>query len=392
MSQPADWGQRVQELTEESRQLYTRSVRRYNDLLMRVAQGQVSADEVQRQFRDYLQEQSPSSTRTLVELSVGLLSGLLYIEARYRDALLDGLLPPEPPPQPPPDPASLDLANWFQELSRYAADQAARSMARNQRLVERVASGEVSAEEVQAQGRRYLEQAAPYLLSDVMALGLGFVEQMQRTSASMSDGLYDRLLGPEESAAPPRPEPPVCLDLQGPLGSIVSTTLVFENSRGTAAAITCQASDFAARSGAVRFASPLEIAPTHMTLAPGERGEVQVRLPLTSPPFDVGQDYAATIVIDGAGERPQVVQVLARATAAPPRPAATRAAAQPRPAAAQPRATAAQPRSVAARAAASPPAIETSPAPKTTTRKQSKPTAARKTAKKRAARAGRKNA
>lgn len=316
MNQPADWGPRVQRVTDDARDFYARALRRYNELLRRVSSGELPADEVQRQFRDYLQQQAPASTQTLVASSVALLAGLLYLEAQYRDALVDGLVPADTPPPPPPDPATIDPATWYQTVSRYAAELGARAQARNQRLVERVATGQVSAADVQQQGRRYLEQSAPHLLGEVMALGVGFVEQMQRASASVADGLYDQLLGPEAGEAP-APEPPICLDLQGPAGSIVSTTLVFENARGVPAAITCRVSDFTARAGGARFAAPLEVAPARLALAPGQRGEIGVRLALTTPPFTPGDDYAATLVVDGIGDSPRVVQILARATPVP---------------------------------------------------------------------------
>ena len=53
VSQPADWGVRFQELTAEAGQLYARSLRRYQELLERVARGELSPEEVQRQFRSY---------------------------------------------------------------------------------------------------------------------------------------------------------------------------------------------------------------------------------------------------------------------------------------------------------------------------------------------------
>ena len=328
MSQPADWGARVQRVTDDARDLYARALRRYDELLRRVSSGELPADEVQRQFRDYLQQQAPASTRTMVESSVALLAGLLHLEAQYRDALVDGLVPAEAPPPPPPDPSSIDPATWYQALSRYAAELGARAQARNQRLVERVATGQVSAADVQQQGRRYLEQAAPHLLGEVMALGVDFVEQVQRASAAVSDGLYDQLLGPEPGDAP-APEPPLCLDLQGPAGSTVSTTLVFENARAAPATVTCRVSDFTARAGGARFAAPLDISPDRLALAPGQRGEVGVRLTLATPPFTPGDDYAATLIVDGVGESPRVVQILARATPSPGRAATPAASATP---------------------------------------------------------------
>jgi hypothetical protein len=183
---------------------------------------------------------------------VGLLAGLLHVEARYRDALLDGLLPAQGPPSPPPSPETIDLANWFQTLANYAAEQSARSMARHQQLVDKVAAGEIQPGAVHEQGRRFLDTHAPAFLGDVMALGLDFVGRLQKSSATLADGLYDRVLGPEGNGAG-RHDPPVCVDLRGAPGSVPTASLVVENRRLQPADIVCVASEFAPRTGGPRF-------------------------------------------------------------------------------------------------------------------------------------------
>jgi hypothetical protein len=314
VSEPADWGFRFQQLAADAGQLYARSLRRYNELLDRVARGELQPDEVQKQFRAYLEERASTSTRELVELSVGLLAGLLHVEAKYRDGLLDGLLPSEGPAPPPPSPSNIDLTNWFQALATYAAEQSARTMSRHQQLVDRVASGEIPASRVEEQGRRFLEQHAPGFLADVMNLGLTFAGSLQRSSAALSDGLYDRVLGPD-TGAPAQPEPPLCVDLRGPAGSTPSACIVVENARLQPAQVVCQTSEFTPRAGGERFRPDLEITPSRFTLAPGAQQDVTIRLPLDPAHFAAGADYAATVLISGAGEREIIVQLIARAEA-----------------------------------------------------------------------------
>ena len=290
----------------------TRSLRRYQDLLERVARRELSPEDVQRQFQAYLQDQATPSTRELVELSVGLLAGLLYAEAKYREALLDGLLPPEAPLPPPPAPASADVMEWFQALSTYATQQSSQAIARHQRLVDAVAKGEIPPAQMQEQGRRFLETHAPDLLNEVMQLGLGFVGRLQQSSATLTDGLYDRVLGKEAQAASAVPDPPVYMDLTGPAGTVADASLVIENTRAEPAAVTCRVSEFAARAFGRRFRAPVEISPAQVTLEPGEQREITVRLPLDAAMFAPGADYVATLQITGAGEHDFVVHLLAR--------------------------------------------------------------------------------
>jgi hypothetical protein len=313
---PAEWGVRFQALAAQAGEISARSLRRYQDLLGRVARGELQPDQVQTQFQEYLQSQATASTREMVELSVGLLAGLLYVEARYREALLDGLLPPDAPIPPPPSPSGVDLPAWFQALSTYAGEQSARAVARHQMLVERVSAGQIPAARVQEHGRRYLETHAPAFLGEVMDLGLAFVGRLQQSSSSFTEGLYDRVLGPDD-ARPAEPEPPVCVDLRAPEGSVASAVIVVENSRAEAAEVVCRTSEFAARAFGRRVRAALVVEPARFTLAPGEQREVHLQLTLDPSLFAPGADYVASLQIAGAGDRELIVQLLAHAEALP---------------------------------------------------------------------------
>ena len=110
----------------------------------------------------------------------------------------------------------------------------------------------------------------------------------------MADGLYDRVLGTDDHDAP-RPEPPICVDLRGPSGSIPSAGIVVENTRLQPADVICTASEFAPRTGGARFRPALEIIPARFSLAPGEHRDVDIRLPLDSRRFAIATDYVATL-------------------------------------------------------------------------------------------------
>ena len=315
MTSPSDWGARFQELAADASQMSARALRRYQELLDRVAKGELKPEQIQKQFAAYVQEQATPATRDLVEMSLGLLTGLLYAEARYREALLEGLLPPGEPVLPPPSPSDVDLVHWFEALSTYATEQAARAMSRHQMLVDRVAAGEISAADVQNRSRRYLEEQAPEFVNEVMRLGMAFVAGLQRSSSTFTETLYERVLGPD-TAGTSAPEPPLCVDFRGAPGSVVSASIVVENTRSHGANVVCRASEFAARAFGRRFRSALEIVPSEFALGPGGYQDVELRLPLDPSLFAEGADYVATLQIAGASERALMVQLLARAESA----------------------------------------------------------------------------
>jgi hypothetical protein len=313
VTQPEDWGRRFLDLTADAGRMYDRALSRYNELLGRVASGELRPDQVQAEFRTYVQENAAASTRQLVESSVGLLAGLLYVEARYREALLEGLLPPDEPIPPPPPPSSIDITTWFQTLSRYAAEQSARGVARQQQLVERIASGEITAARMQEQGRHYLESNAPQFMGEVVEIGIDFVSRMQRSSTGFTEGLYDRLLGPD---APDSPDTALIADLRGASGSVATAAIVVENTRSQPTQIVCSVSDFVSRTGDRAFAGGADVAPARFTLAPAEARDVTVSLPLDRSIFSPGDDYFALLRVAGAGDREMVVQLIAHANPA----------------------------------------------------------------------------
>ena len=310
--QAQDWTRRFLELAAEAGRGYDRVLRRYNELLTRVADGDLSPEDVQGQFRAYLQEQSATSTRELVEASVGLLAGLVYIEGRHREAMLDGLLPHEGIVPPPPAPSTLDVANWFEVLSKYAAEQSARAVARHQKLMERIAAGEITVDRINEQSKRYLAESAPHFVGEVVELGMKFAGQMQRSSATLAEGLYDRILGTESNA---RAEVAPILDLRGSSGDGVTAGFVVENTRLVPADVVCSMSDFVSRSTGEVVAAG-EVVPSRFELAPGEARDVAVHVELDAARFAPATDYFGMLRIAGAGERETIVQLIAHAEAA----------------------------------------------------------------------------
>ena len=310
-TQAEEWTQRYLALAGDAGRMYDRVLRRYNELLTRVARGELKPEDVQNDFRAYAQEQSATSTRELVEASVGLLAGLLYVEAKYREGMLDGLLPPDDPIPPPPSPESIDVANWFTTLSKYAAEQSARSIARQQRLVERIAAGEVTVDRINEQGRKYLAEQAPHFTNEVVELGMTFASRMQRSSTQLAEGLYDRVLGPEPDADAAMDAPPI-VNLHGTPGSGASAEFVVENTRTVPAQVVCSVSTFVSRATGQTVAAG-EVVPSRFTLAPGESQDVAVRVSLNREVFAPSTDYFGILRIAGAGERETIVQLIAHA-------------------------------------------------------------------------------
>lgn len=313
MTQPEEWSRRYQELTADVGRSYDRVLRRHREMLDRVADGSLDPQVVQEGMRSYLAQQGGSATRELVEASVGLLAGLLYTESKYREVMLDGLLPADEPIPPPPSPASIDLANWFQVLASYGAVQSARSVARQQQLVARIASGALSVGQLEAHGKSFVATQSPRFVAEVVELGLAFARQMQRSSAVMAEELYDGVLGAEPEAGDGA-DAALVMELLGAAGSTVQSQVEIENSRDLPAEISCTLTPFISRAtGRGVVAGSVE--PARFVLTAGTAREIAVRVTLTEGVFTPGVDYFAMLRVTGAAEREMIVQVVVKATA-----------------------------------------------------------------------------
>lgn len=313
MTTAEDWSRRYQELTADVGRSYDRVLRRHRELLGRVADGSLDPGVVQAGVQSYVAQQAGSSTRELIEASVGLLAGLLYTEAKYREVMLEGLLPPDAPIPPPPSPSSIDLANWFQTLASYGAVQSARSVARQQQLVERIASGALSVAELERHGQSFVTTQSPKFVSEVVELGLAFARQMQRSSASMAEGLYDGVLG-SDADADGSAEAALVMELQGTLGTTVESQVEIENTRDVPADIECTLTPFVSRETG-RGVSAGVVEPARCVLTVGATREIAVRVSLDPDVFTPGVDYFGMLRVTGVEARDMIVQIVVRAHA-----------------------------------------------------------------------------
>jgi hypothetical protein len=307
-----EWSRRYQDLTADVGRSYDRVLRRHHELLAGVADGSIDPRDVQTSVQSYLAAQAGSSTRELIEASVGLLAGLLYTEAKYREVMLDGLLPAGEPIPAPPSPASIDITNWFQTLASYGAVQTARSVTRQQQLVERISSGDLSVAELERHGKQFVAEQSPRFIAEVVELGLAFARQMQRSSAALAEGLYDGVLGADDDAGD-SPDAALVMELQGVVGSTVESYVEVENSRELPADIECTLTPFVSRETG-RGVSAGVVEPARCVLTVGETRTLAVRVALDPAVFSPEVDYFGMLRVSGAGEREMVVQLVVRAS------------------------------------------------------------------------------
>jgi hypothetical protein len=201
-----------------------------------------------------------------------------------------------------PDP--LDYIRWWQDLASGPWAAQARSVERYNELMQRVARGELDAEQLRDEFLRFTTEESSQYASEVARLGVEYWSSLLELGREYNDRFYDRVTAADSAErastgaqeAGPRQ---VWMELRGEEGGEASGGFVIENKRDGVAAISFVVSDFVDAQTGTAFRPPLEIHPAWLSLSPREEAEIYLRLSLDEPFFRAGHRYATRIAVQG---------------------------------------------------------------------------------------------
>ena len=208
-----------------------------------------------------------------------------------------------------------DFARWLQDLTaRSVADQQ-RAAERYTELMQRVARGELSEQQVREEFLRFSGEASTRYASDLAQLSLSYYTALLDLGRAYNERFYDHVLRghphPTQSEYGPTASPrrQVQLDLRGILGQEATAGFVIENKHSAPAEISFVFSDFVDVAGGRPFRPLLQLDPASLTLGPDAEAEVRLRLPLVPEQFAAGHQYRTKIVVHGYDELVLVLSV-----------------------------------------------------------------------------------
>lgn len=196
-------------------------------------------------------------------------------------------------------------SSGLRQLIGAVAGEALKDLLRNLRhhseLQRRIASGELDAQQVNTAYLQYAKQVSGEYRREVAEATVSYYRTLAQLSARYSEQFYEQVLADaarergEEQESPARAIP---VELHGPPGREVVGRFTVENTAESQMQTRFRIGTSSGADG-VRFTPPLTIHPAELTLPPGEKAAVTLRLALLRGLFEPGHVYRCEVTAEG---------------------------------------------------------------------------------------------
>jgi hypothetical protein len=191
-----------------------------------------------------------------------------------------------------------DTASQLQELISRALRQQVRSNQRFADLLRRIASGELSGQQVREEFRHFSEAEAAEYVRSLANLGISFFSHLLELNQGFNERFFERVVQNGNGHEAPEPEAKARISLHGEAGATVKAAFVVENRRDQASDVALVFSKVKCGDG-TGFQAPFVAEPAAFRLSPGEERSVQISLMLHPELFAAGQTYSSSVMVRG---------------------------------------------------------------------------------------------
>ncbi|MGA3087869.1 MAG: hypothetical protein ABSD75_04610 [Terriglobales bacterium] len=311
---PKDWSTAYSQYLVRSAAQSAKTLKLYQEVLEHVSQGKLAPTVFQEHFPRFAQARGVEYARKLSELGAQFLSGLVRVgtfnAAPPERAGAGGFESDIQPPHFEPS----DPARWIQQLAEYVGALNARALKAYRRQLDRVAAGEATPGEVQQTTSDYLANHLPLYLQRAGQLYLDLLNGVNEIRAGYEEDYFLTMLAAAPAAGGESAiEPPVVLNLSGPLGGVACASLTVANTTQERTGIRCTATEVRRADGqGPAFEPQIAVTPEGLELDPGQEATLQLSLPLGSD-YDADALHVCSLHITGQGDL--YVEVKLRITA-----------------------------------------------------------------------------
>lgn len=230
-----DWTTSVQALTDRARSSYKSAIGEWQELLKKVARGELAPAVLEDRLPEFLQDEGADFYRRLLAASFELFNGLSELQANSTREFMRGLLgnsavdespAPLAPALPSADAAPEEWTRWYHGVMAFLTEQNEIAVRRYQVLLEKVADSKLTPANVQEFSRKFMNERVLVFSRDAGELQMRFYEKLlqlnQEFIASLFAGLAREANAPvQNSDSPIRIE---CLESGASAGGVETST------------------------------------------------------------------------------------------------------------------------------------------------------------------------
>jgi hypothetical protein len=271
----AAWSRRYHEYLRHSiaRAVLAQDLNR--EVTRRVAAGQLAPWTLESQLSTFAATRGTAYSERIANITLAFLTGLIQTGATYSYELVEAVLPgaAAAPKVVVPDFEPAKSADWFRDLTIFAAAENARVTAMLRMVMEKVAAGELAPADVEQISSRFHAGHLPNSTSRLVELYLDLLTGLEEVHASFGEEFLRTVLGTA-------------------LGEATSVRFAVTNTDPDPAVVACTLSGIRRADGiGPAFDPAVSTTPERLELAPGAEATVQLTFHADADHFQPGVPY-----------------------------------------------------------------------------------------------------
>ncbi len=256
-----------------------------------MAVGQLAPWTLESHLSTFAATRAAAYSEQIANITMAFLSGLIQIGATYSYELVEAVLPGAAPPPKVvvPDFELAKSADWFRDLTIFAAGENARITAMLRMVMEKVAAGELASADAEQVSSKFHAGHLPNTTSRLVELYLDLLTGLEEVHASFSEEFLQAVLGtiPGDGA-----HPDSAVELDVALGEATSVRFAVTNTDPEPAVVACTLSGIRRADGiGPAFDPAVSTTPERLHLAPGAEATVQLTIHADADHFQPGVPY-----------------------------------------------------------------------------------------------------
>ncbi len=296
----AAWSARYRQYVERSIAQAGQAQDLNRQVLRRVAAGQLAPWTIESHLSTFAATRAASYSQRVTDLTMAFLVGLIQTGSTYCYELVQAVLPGAVPvPEvviPDFDPAR--PANWFGDLTAFAARENARAAEMVRDLMNKAAAGELEPADIEQASPKFHAAHLPESTSQLVDLYLDLLSGLENVHASFGEECLRTLIEGSSGAAAHQES---AVEINARLGEATSICFAVTNTHPEPTAVACTLSGIRRADGiGPAFDPAVSTTPRRLDLAPGAEAAVELTIYADADHFQPGESYEGVFRIASA--------------------------------------------------------------------------------------------